>query len=110
MMTDNQAQDKETPMVSEKRVRIIWDQGEDLPVQYANNFYVTHQGGSEFHLTFGHLIPPLTLGMTESEIPDILKVTPVSKIVLSPDSIEILIGILQSNLEKFQEKKRKEND
>ena len=109
-MTENQGQEKEHPQTTEKRVRIIWDQGEDLPVHYANNFYVTHQGGSEFHLIFGHLIPPLTIGMTESEIPDILKVTPVSKIVLSPDAIETLIGILQSNLEKFQEKKGKEND
>jgi len=108
-MNENQEQEKEKHSVSEKKVRVIWDQAEDLPVQYANNFYVTHQGGAEFHLTFGHLIPPLTLGMVESELPEILKITPVSKIVLSPDAIEVLIEILQSNLAKFQGKKEKDN-
>jgi len=109
-MMEYQEKEHEDKQNSEKEVRIIWDQGDDLPVNYANHFYVTHQGGAEFHLTFGHLIPPLTIGMKKSELPDILKISPVSRIVLSPDAIRVLIEVLQNNLAKFEAKKGKNND
>lgn len=109
-MMDNQEMNHENLTNSEKEVRVIWDQGEDLPVHYVNHFYVSHQGGAEFHLTFGHLIPPLTIGMKKSELPDILKISPVSRIVLSPDAIKVLIEVLQNNLAKFETKRGKNND
>ena len=102
--------DKDKLILEEKEIRIIWDQGDDLPVQYSNHFYVSHQGGAEFHLTFGHMIPPLTIGMSEQELPEILKIKPVSKLVLSPEAMGVLIDVLQKNLDRLIAKKEDSDD
>jgi hypothetical protein len=85
-----------------KQVRIVWGSGENVPAHYANHLVVSFAGGTEFHLTFGHLSPPLTLGLDESELPDKLIVEPVAKIVASPDVMRAFVQLLKSNLENFE--------
>lgn len=109
-MAEKKKADKNKLNLEEKEIRIIWAQGDDVPVQYSNHFYVSHQGGAEFHLTFGHMIPPLTIGMTEQELPEILKINPVSKLVLSTEAMKVLIDVLQKNLDRFIAKKEDSDD
>jgi len=81
-----------------------------LPALYANHFYVSHAGEIEFHKIFGHLTPPLTIGMTEDQLPSSISVKPVSKIVLSPEAMKSFVQVLFDNLGKYEAKKNEEKD
>ena len=89
-----------------KQIRIVWGSDEELPALYANHFYVSHAGEIEFHVVFGHLSPPLTAGLDESELPDSINIRPVSKIVMGPDAMRAFVAILNENLAKYEEKKK----
>jgi hypothetical protein len=86
--------------VSEKVVRLVWGPTEDVPVQYANHMSISFAGGTEFHLTFGYLPPPLA-GLEADEIPDRLTIKPLVTIVSSPDVMRAFIQVLNGNLETF---------
>jgi hypothetical protein len=90
-----------------KQIRVVWGSDEELPALYANHFYVSHAGEIEFHVVFGHLSPPLTMGADEAELPESIKIKPVSKIVMGPDAMRAFAAILNENLEKYDEKKKK---
>lgn len=90
---------------NEKLIRIVWGSNENIPTQYANQLQVSHAGGTEFHITFGHLVPPLTIGLEESELPDKVTIKPLTTIVASPDVMRAFVKILVENLENFDKKK-----
>jgi hypothetical protein len=101
--------DKTEP--KEKKIRILWGSDEDIPALYANHLLVSFAGGSEFHLIFGHLSPPLLLGREESELPDSVKIKPVAKIVISPAGMKQFIEALNKNYAKYEsQQERSEND
>ena len=89
-----------------KQIKVVWGSDDELPALYANHFYVSHAGEIEFHVVFGHLSPPLTAGLDESELPDSIKIKPVSKIVMGPDAMRAFVAILNDNLAKYEEKKK----
>lgn len=86
----------------EKLLRLVWDEGEDTPYVYANHIYITHQGGSEFHIVFGHASPPLLIGKEEHELPDSVMIKPVAKIVTSPDALRSFLEVLDDNIKKYE--------
>ncbi|MEW6086660.1 MAG: DUF3467 domain-containing protein [Chloroflexota bacterium] len=86
----------------EKKVRVVWGSNENTPVFYANHIQVTHAGGTEYHITFGHLNPPLTFGLDESEIPNELVVKPLTTIVASPDVMKAFVEVLKGNVAQFE--------
>jgi hypothetical protein len=88
----------------EKTLRVVWGSNENTPVLYANHMQVSHAGGTEFHVTFGHLTPPLTMGLGEHELPEKLSVKPLVTIVASPDVMEAFVAVLTSNLEDFKKR------
>lgn len=100
----------EKEKLKEKMLRLVWDEGEDIPYVYANHIYVTHQGGSEFHIMFGHAAPPLLLGKEEDELPDSVAIKPVAKIVTSPDAARAFLEVLTENIEKYESTGRSDND
>ncbi len=101
-MTDISPSDSE---LKEKKIRILWDAGENIPSVFANQLYISHAGGKEFHLTFGHLTPPIVFGLEEDEIPDSINVKPVAKIVVSPDVMEEFVNAMNENFQRFKESK-----
>lgn len=96
----------EKPELKEKPVRILWGSDEDLPALYSNHLYVSHAGETEFHLVFGHLSPPLTVGLEEDELPNEVIIKPVAKLVMSPDVMKAFVTILNDNLERFKKKEK----
>jgi len=88
--------------VHEKVVRLKWDTDDSLPAVYANNVIISHSGETEFHITFGHFSPPITLNLEEDEIPDVVKIKPVAKIVISPEAMRKIVEAFNTNLEKFE--------
>lgn len=92
--------------IKEKRIKIVWGSDESLPALYANHLYVSHAGETEFHLVFGHLSPPLTMGFDESELPDAVKIKPVTKIVISPDAMRAFVRLLSDNLVAFESRQK----
>ncbi|MEW5827962.1 MAG: DUF3467 domain-containing protein [Chloroflexota bacterium] len=93
-----------------KQIRIVWGSDEELPALYANHIYVSHAGETEFHLVFGHLSPPLMMASDENELPDTVKIKPVSKIVITPDVMRAFVRLLADNLEKYEEKTKGKSD
>jgi hypothetical protein len=89
----------------EKTVRIVWGSNESTPALYANHIQVSHAGETEFHITFGHLSPPLTFGLEEHELPEQLTVKPLVAIVTSPDVMKAFVRVLTDNLENFEKRK-----
>lgn len=98
--------------IKEKPIRLIWETNETLPFAYANHIYVSHAGEKEFHIYFGHVAPPLTIGLTEEELPDSIAITPVAKIIVTPEVMSDFVDVLNKNFKSFTEKKSasKENN
>jgi hypothetical protein len=92
------------PELKEKRIRLVWGSNENTPVAYANHIQVSHAGETEFHITFGHLSPPLTVGLEEDELPEKVFIKPLITIVSSPDVMRAFVQVLKDNLEAFDEK------
>jgi len=93
-----------------KVVRLVWDSADDLPMLYSNHLFVTHGGGTEFHIVFGQLTPPLILPESAAEIPDQLVIKPVAKIVVTPQTMEKFIEAMTKNLKNFGERVKEEKD
>ena len=55
---------------------------------------------------FGHLSPPLTMGIDESELPDSVKIKPVAKIVIGPDAMRAFVKLLSDNLATFENRQK----
>lgn len=103
----------EEKKIEERKIRLIWDNADAIPSYYANHMQVSFGGGTEFHITFGHLSPPLTVGLEEHELPEELKIKPAVEIVASPDVMRAFVKVLVDNLENFEKKmseREKEND
>ena len=94
--------------IKEKEVRIIWDSEAELPSSYANHLFVSHAGDTEFHLVFGHLSPPVTINLDESELPEFVKIKPVAKLVIGPKAMEAFLEIINDNWKKFEERQKGE--
>ena len=92
------------PEKREKKIRLIWGSNDDTPVLYANHIQVSHSGGTEFHITFGHLSPPLTVGLDENELPTELTIKPLMTIVSSPDVMKAFVQVLSDNFKNFEKK------
>lgn len=92
-------------LAQEKKIRIVWEMEEgNAPVVYANHLQVSHLGGTEFHITFGHLIPPLTHGMDVSEMPDKIIIKKAATIVTTPALMKKFIEAMQENLNNYNDK------
>ena len=81
---------------------------EDTPIYFANQFVVQHEQ-KEFIITFGQCSPPLLLGSPE-EKRDAAKRIPyvpikvVARVGLTPERMEELIKVLQTNFRNYQAK------
>jgi len=102
--------EKKDLKLKEKQIRIVWDSGDDLPILYANQLFVSHSSETEFHLVFGLLSPPLTLGLQENELPDRIHVKPVAKIIVSPEGMKAFSELLVGNYKKFAERHKEDKD
>ena len=94
--------DKKPQIEETKVMRVVWDDNEDVGLKYANHIYVSHGGGKEFHIYFGHLSPPITKGKKPDEYAETLNIKTVSKIVVSPTVMKEITEVLNKNLEKFE--------
>ena len=93
---------------TEKTIRLIWGSTADLPALFANHIQVSHAGGNEFHIFFGHATPPLTHGMEYDEIPDKIEVKTLTNIIVTPEMMKTIIEIFSSNYENYCKNFKKE--
>ncbi len=99
---------KKNPETKGRQMRLVWGSPDELPTLYSNNIQVSHAGGSDFHVFFGNATPPLTYGLREEEIPDVIIIKPVAKIVITPDMMRVLVQVLSKNLENFDKTMKEE--
>lgn len=85
-----------------KIIKIKWGSAENLPALYANHLYISHGGEHEFYLIFGHLTPPI--GFSEQDTPDEIEITPINKIVISPEAMSDFVRAMSENLRKYEER------
>lgn len=88
----------------EVQVPIVWEETEDRPAVFANQFLIQHQP-DEFLLTFGQLITPPLLGSEEDRREQLSRVSYVPIRILgrfgfTRRRMVELIAVLQENLER----------
>lgn len=92
------------------QVPIEWHIPEDIKTQYATNMLVQHTE-NEFIVSFFEAWPPFLSG-TPEEIKAMLeelksvRATCISRIVMSPQFMERVVKALQTNLERFKQRKQ----
>lgn len=85
-----------------KIIKLKWGSAEALPALYANHLYVSHGGEHEFYLIFGHLSPPI--GFSDEDMPNELEITPINKVVLSPEAMRNFVKAMSENLKRYEER------
>ncbi len=88
----------------QKTLRVLWEDVNTSEFKYTNNLAIT-QAGDEFHLIFGHLVPPNTANFKYEDIPDIAYIKPVSCLVVSPDNLKAYIKVLTKYYENYKKTK-----
>ena len=85
-----------------RKIRLVWDAeaGEKIPSHYANHIFVSFAGGTEFHVVFGHLAPPLILD--DSIFPTDLNIETVAKLVITPTVMKAFLQVLNDNYKRFE--------
>ena len=87
---------------------IVYQKADEVPIQHANCFFVTHTD-DEFFITFGQAHPPYSLQLTKEEVEELkatgLPVRVVARLMLSPIKMKEFIDILNDNYKKFITKK-----
>lgn len=78
-------------------IRLEWDEGDDVPIVYANQVQVAH-GGPEFFLVFGVLTPPANPG----HLPDALKIQPQARVVIAREAMPGIVQALNQSLERLR--------
>lgn len=86
-------------------VPIIFGGADEVPIQHANCFFVSHTD-DEFFITFAQAHPPYKLKMTKQEIDEIkrsgLRSRVIARIMVSPIKMKELLDILNENYDKFR--------
>lgn len=90
-----------TEKTDEKLIRIIWGSLENTPISYANQVHVSFAGGTEFHVTFGYVEPPIG-DLDESEVPEKLVIKPIISIVASPEVMKNFVDVINLNFSNYQ--------
>ena len=99
-MTDHTANPAAPPQF-QVAIRLEWDEGQDVPIVYANQLQVSH-GGPEFFLVFGVIVPPAN----PTDLPDVLKINPQARIAISRDAMPAIVQALNDNLHRYREAQR----
>lgn len=94
----------------EKAIRLVWGNPNGIPSYYANHLQITSGGGTEFHITFGHLSPPLAFGLEEHELPEEVIIKPVVEVIASPDVMRAFVRVFETGLELFEKRKASESE
>ena len=96
---------EEPKKIEERVIRIVWgNKPDNLPSYYANHLQVTSGGDTEFHITFGHLSPPLTFGLEEHELPDEIVIKPILEVIASPDVMRKFVEVFETGLKLFEDR------
>jgi len=86
-------------------IRLEWEDGDDVPIVYANQLQVSH-GGPEFFLVFGVIVPP----PNPSELPDVLRIQPQAKVVISNEAMPGIVQALSDNLKRYLAARTRRDD
>lgn len=81
---------------------VKWGKADNIPTVYANQLIISHVTQGEFFLFFGEMTPPAILNPTD--YPEYLEVTPVAKIVISPENMLRFAEVIAGNVENFKAK------
>ena len=90
----------------QKTVKVKWGDLEKIPIYFSNHALIQNIQ-NEFILTFGQMTGPMFLTPPTKEELDALDsvtITPIFRVAMTPDRLIELIGALELNLRKFQNK------
>lgn len=97
-------------------IPITWVGIEDEPVRFANQFLSQFLPEGEFIITFGQFSPPILTAdtpskrMKQAQIVDLVPISPVARIALTPERMRSLIRTLQENLANFEQAREGTSD
>src|SRR5216683_1631170 len=90
----------------QKTVKLKWGDLEKIPIYFSNHALIQNVQ-DEFVLTFGQMTGPLFLTPPTKEELDALEsvtITPIVRVAMTAERLIELIGALELNLRKFQNK------
>jgi len=79
------------------RIPLEWEQGDAVPILYANQVMVSHLG-PEFFLVFGAVVPP----PQSDQLPDSLKIHPQVRIAIAREAMPAIVQALNDSLARFR--------
>ncbi len=80
------------------RIPVEWAEDNSVPIVYANQVLISH-GGPEFFMVFGVLLPPAN----PAELPDVVKIKPLVRIVVARDAMPAFVHAMSENLRRYQD-------
>jgi hypothetical protein len=93
----------------QRDIPTAWIGAEDLPVLFVNTFVgqVQAQEGV-FYLTVGQAVPPALIGTPQEQAEQLkqiayVPVKPVARLALTKPRLQELVGILQANLDQYEQ-------
>lgn len=95
-------------------VPLSWVVSDDLPINYVNQFIGQAPAREEIILTFGHVVPPAIVGVTEEERRaqvEALSFVPViatGRFAMNRERLEELRGIIDKTLDNHDKLFREE--
>ncbi len=89
--------------MEEKGIPVLWNKDDSLDTYYVNNMFVSHSTG-EFYVVFGELSP--IVRNENMELPESVYVKPLVRLVISPDNLKEFLDILNTNFQKYEDKKK----
>lgn len=85
-------------------VSIVYQNADEVPIQHANCFFVTHTD-DEFFITFAQAHPPYKIQFSKEEIEELkksgMRANIVARIMVSPTRMKEFLDCLNENYEKF---------
>lgn len=85
-------------------VPITFEGADEVSIQHANCFFVSHTD-DEFFITFAQAHPPYKLKMTKEEVDEIrksgLRSKVIARIMVSPIKMKELLDVLNENYGRF---------
>jgi len=82
---------------NQREFKITWDSADELPVKYANHFFISFTG-DEYFLIFGELSPPIVENITDKDIPSTLKIKPIVKLAIPKGAMITIAKLISKNV------------
>lgn len=104
-MANRRTKAKPKVAAGERQVPMVWGFPEDMISGYATNMLV-QAGEHELYVSFFEAPPPVLLGPEDVKNLESVNAECIARIIIAPERMPEFIGVLQKQLDTFNQKKQ----